>query len=132
MIGSAEEFVELRTSELRAEYLRATNESASYEVWLDVIQRFPDMRFWVAQNKTVTAEVLAVLARDPDPHVRLMVAMKKKLTNELFVLLAADQDDSVRASVAHNNKTPTEILNRLAEDQSPIVSAVARARLRLN
>ena len=84
MIASAEEFVELRRSERQEEYLRAAWESAPREVWLEVIQRFPDMRFWVAQNKTMPVEVLAVLARDPDPRVRSIVAMKNRLTNELF------------------------------------------------
>jgi len=128
MIASAEEFVELRRSERQEEYLRAAWESAPREVWLEVIQRFPDMRFWVAQNKTMPVEVLAVLARDPDPRVRSIVAMKNRLTNELFALLATDQDDSVRARVAHNKKVPLEILRALALDQSEIVSAAAKAR----
>lgn len=128
MIASAEEFVELRRSERQAEYSQAAQDNAPLGVWLDVIQRFPDMRFWVAQNKTVPVEVLAVLARDPDSRVRSMVAMKNKLTDDLFALLAKDQDDSVRASLAHNKKTPSEILGGLVEDQSPIVSAAARER----
>ena len=128
MIASAEEFGELRRSQRQEEYLRAAQDSAPLEVWLDVIERFPDMRFWVAQNKTVPFEVLAVLARDPDSRVRSMVAMKNKLTGDLFALLATDQDDSVRASLARNKKTPSEILVGLVEDPSPIVSAAARER----
>jgi hypothetical protein len=128
MIASAEEFVELRRSERQEEYSRAAQESAPREVWLEVIQRFPDMRFWVAQNKTVPVEVLEVLARDPDPRVRSMVAMKNRLTDDLFALLATDQDDSVRARLAHNKKIPSEILGRLVGDQSQIVSAAARER----
>jgi hypothetical protein len=129
MISSAEEFVELRRSERQEEYLRAAQESAPREVWLEVIRCFPDMRFWVAQNKTVPVEVLAVLAHDPDSRVRSMVAMKNKLTDDLFMLLATDQDDSVRASLAHNKKVPSEILERLSRDQSQVVSAAARERL---
>lgn len=128
MIASAEEFVELRRSGRQEEYSRAAQDNAPREVWLEVIQRFPDMRFWVAQNKTVPVEVLAVLARDPDPRVREMVAMKNKLTDDLFALLATDQDHSVRARLAHNKKIPPEILRCLAGDQSQIVSAAARAR----
>ena len=120
--------MELRRSQRPEECSRAAQDSAPVEVWLDVIQRFPDMRFWVAQNKTVPVEVLAVLACDPDSRVRSRVAMKNKLTDDLFALLAKDQDDSVRASLAHNKKTPSEILVGLVEDQSPIVSAVARER----
>ena len=128
MIASAEEFVELRRSERAEKYLRAGQESAPRHIWLEVIQRFPDMRFWVAQNKTVPIEVLEVLARDPDPRVRSMVAMKNKLTKELFALLSTDQDDAVRARVAHNRKVPSEILRTLVEDQSQLVSAAARKR----
>ncbi len=128
MISSAEEFVELRRSQRQEEYLRATQESAPREVWLEVIQRFPDMRFWVAQNKTVPVEVLAVLARDPDSRVRSLVPMKNKLTDDLFELLAKDQDDSVRASLAHNKKVPLEILGRLSTDQSRVVLMAARER----
>jgi len=128
MIATAEEFVELRRSERQKEYSRAAQDDAPREVWLDIIQRFPDMRFWVAQNKTVPVEVLEVLARDPDPRVRSMVAMKRKLTGELFALLAKDQDDSVRATLAHNKKIPADILGCLVGDQSQIVSAAARER----
>lgn len=108
--------------------MRAAREIAPIEVWLEVIRRFPDMRFWVAQNKTVPVEVLAVLARDPDSRVRSMVAMKNQLTDDLFALLASDQDDSVRVRLAHNKNVPSEILMRLSRDQSAVVSAAARER----
>ena len=51
MIQTAEEFVELRSSEDPELYGRAANEPASEEVWLDVIQRYPEMKFWVAQKR---------------------------------------------------------------------------------
>ena len=53
MIGSAEEFVRLRSSSNLIDYQRAAHDDAPDAVWLDVIQRFPDYRFWVAHNKTV-------------------------------------------------------------------------------
>ncbi len=56
MINSADDFVRLRCSEDRNEYERAAWDEAPLEVWLDVIERFPDMRFWVACNKTVPME----------------------------------------------------------------------------
>ena len=70
MIESAEEFVRLRGSEVPEEYLRAAQDSAEVQVWLDIIQRYPDMRFWVAQNKTVPVPVLEVLRNDEDQRVR--------------------------------------------------------------
>lgn len=53
MIESADEFVRLRTSADPAEYQRAARDDATERTWRDVIARFPEMRFWVAQNKTV-------------------------------------------------------------------------------
>jgi len=96
MIETAEEFVLLRRSHDQRNYLRAATEAADKVVWLDITERFPGMRFWVAQNKTVPLEVLDVLARDSDPAVRLMVAMKNKLTYDLFPLVASDSDGGVR------------------------------------
>jgi hypothetical protein len=129
-VTSAEEFVSLRASERREDYLRAAHCSASNEVWLDVIKRFPEMRFWVAQNKTVAMEILFCLASDPDANVRTMVAMKHKLSKELMTLLANDVNSSVRQQIASNKKTPDEILRRLALDSSEIVAREARERLK--
>lgn len=77
MIDSAEEFVRLRSSDDPAEYRRAAHEEASVQTWLDVVDRFPDMRFWVAQNKTVPLEILERLRHDPDDRVRSMVLLKR-------------------------------------------------------
>ena len=130
MIVSAEEFVALRTSERPEEYLRAAHDTASNELWFEVIHRFPNMRIWVAHNRTVPVEVLAVLAHDPDADVRESVAMKNKLSGELFALLAADRDEFVRQRIACNKKTPLDILKRLAQDSSKTVSSYSRRRLR--
>lgn len=74
MIESAEEFVRLRTSKDPADYER---EECAEATWLDVIERFPDMRFWVAQNKTVSLSVLEVLRTDDDERVQWMVRRKR-------------------------------------------------------
>ena len=73
MIQSAEEFVRLRTSDDASEYGRAAHEQASEDTWRDVIERFPDMRVWVAQNKTVPLSILELLRHAPDKGVRDMV-----------------------------------------------------------
>jgi len=129
MITSAEEFVQLRSSDRQEEYLRAANDLAEDEIWFDVIRRFPHMRIWVAHNKTVSIMVLDLLARDPDPNVRAAVAMKNKLSTELFELLASDRDEEVRERLAYNKKTPLEVLRRLSQDPSETVSSPARERL---
>lgn len=76
MIESADEFVRLRTSDDPAEYRRAAHDDAAERTWRDVIARFPEMRFWVAQNKTVPLSVLEDLRNDPDERVRSMVRAK--------------------------------------------------------
>jgi hypothetical protein len=77
VIESAEEFVRLRTSEDPSEYARAAHDEATVETWRDVIERFPHMRFWVTQNKTVPLVILEELRSDPDKRVRSMVRAKR-------------------------------------------------------
>lgn len=89
MIESAEEFVRLRTSEEPTEYRRAAHDDASEDTWRDVVERFPDMRFWVAQNKTVPLSILETLRDDPDERVRVMVRAKGTWAR-------AHQDDAKR------------------------------------
>jgi hypothetical protein len=129
MMDSAEEFVKLRTSIRQEDYLRAATDAAPIEVWTDVIQKFPDMREWVAHNKTVPIAVLRILASDPNPRVRFAVAMKNKLPRDLMALLADDVEDAVRQRIACNKNVDLEILQRLATDQSEVVSSSARSRL---
>jgi hypothetical protein len=129
MIKSAEEFVRLRNSEIRQEYIRSADEAASIEIWFEVIERFHEMKVWVAHNKTVPVAVLELLANDTDPRVRFEVATKRKLTTELFELLANDPDESVRQRIAYNSKTPTDILKRLKSDPEKIVREAALKRL---
>lgn len=129
MISTAEEFVRLRTSEKPQEYLRAASESADVGVWLEIIDRYPEMRTWVAHNKTVPPEILNALARDTNPAVRLAVAMKNKLSEDLFFLLAKVTDDGVRQRISYNKNTPRSVLEILARDTNQLVSEPASARL---
>ncbi|MGC4060019.1 MAG: hypothetical protein QM749_03850 [Aquabacterium sp.] len=129
MIHSADEFVRLRTSDHREEYLLAAEDDAPLTVWLDVIHRFPEMREWVVHNKTVPLEVLELLARDEARKVRAVVADKKKLSLELFELLSCDPDEVVRQRIAYNRKAPIEVLKRLAGDQVELVRSAAQKQL---
>lgn len=130
MLGDADEFVRLRTSSDPADYHRAAQDEASIETWREVVARYPDMRFWVAQNKTVPMEILAQLACDPDVEVRSMVAMKRKLEPEILQGLADDPDDTVRMAVAQHRNTPRSVLESLAlHDPWPEVRLAATDRL---
>ena len=122
MINSAKEFVALRSSEMREEYLRSATESAPIEVWHEVIDRFPEMKTWVAHNKTVPVEILETLARDSDARVRMWVATKNKLPEHLFLLLADDEDSSVRQRIAYNKNVPLDIVLKLAENPANFIS----------
>ena len=130
MITDAEEFVSLRQSENPDLYLRAATDSASDDVWRDVIAKFPQMKRWVAHNKTISIEILEVLARDVDAEVRAAVASKNKLSSQLYELLASDRDDSVRQRIAYNKNTPREILEKLCNDPSELVAKASLDRLR--
>jgi len=77
VIESADEFVRLRTSEEPTEYHRAANEPAAEAIWREIIDRFTQMRFWVAHNKTVPLSILEVLGSDPDERVRSMVRAER-------------------------------------------------------
>ena len=129
MIRNAQEFVELRTSEKPEEYLRAANEAAEISVWLEVINTYPEMKKWVAHNKTVPVEVLQKLARDPDPNVRAVVAAKNKLTPDLIELLREDSDPAVKHRIAYNKNADIETLRMLVNDAETSVSEAAQAQL---
>jgi hypothetical protein len=130
MLHSAEEFVRLRTSDDPEEYGRAASEEAPLTVWLDVVERFPEMREWVAHNKTVPHEVLEILARDRAKGVRAVVASKRKLRPELQAVLAKDRDASVRHRLACNANCIAAVRLSLASDVEPFVREAAAARLR--
>ncbi|WP_438448083.1 HEAT repeat domain-containing protein [Gorillibacterium sp. sgz5001074] len=116
MIHSAEEFVRLRLSDNPDEYLKAAWEEAPLTVWIKVIEQYPDMRFWVAHNKTVPLGVLEILADDPCWRVRHMVASKNKLPEHIQLKLAKDGDFSVRQRIVYNKKASLSVLQILAQD----------------
>ena len=128
-IATAKEFVALRASEDLTEQRRASHEEAEDGVWEEVIASYPDMRFWVAQNKTVPLEILRILAKDDDPRVRDMVARKRKLSAELLETLANDSSDSVRMAVVRHPRASEVLLRRLLEDPWAEVRKVALSRL---
>lgn len=129
MIISAADFVALRTSEDPHETRRAAEEEADQGVWLEVIEMYPEMRQWVAHNKTVPVEILEKLATDADPAVRWAVASKGKLTGTLVKLLAWDRDEGVRVRIARNRNAPTEVLRQLTRDRSWTVRDAAQQAL---
>ena len=130
MINSAEEFVRLRRSEKTEEYSRASLEEAPIEVWRAVLSNYPDMAFWVAQNKTVPYDILETLADHQESRVRSMVASKTKLQEALLLKFASDSDDGVRMNVARHKKATANILNQLTNDSWEEISNLALERIK--
>jgi hypothetical protein len=128
-ITTADEFIRLRTSDNPSEYLRAATDDAPAEVWREVIVRYPEMRRWIAHNKAVPTEILAILARDPSSDVRHSVARKNKLPAELMLELAGDENEAVRRAILYNKNAPIEVLRKLARDESADIAALARQRV---
>jgi len=129
MIESAEEFSRLRSSSIKEEYDRAAHEEASVAVWIDVIENYPQLRQWVAHNKTVSLEILKYLVEN-HPDANLFVADKRKLSPELFDALSKDGNYLVRERIAINAKTPVHILEKLSKDSIEDVAQAARYNLR--
>ncbi|MFG3096389.1 hypothetical protein [Streptomyces sp. NPDC048202] len=126
MIETADEFVRLRNSSDPLECRRAVADEAPPQVWTEVVDRYPEERVAVAQNKTVPLTVLETLVDDPDARVRFMVAMKRKLSPDLLERLAHDVDESIRMRVAQHMNTSRETLESLRNDPwSEIRTAVA-------
>ena len=129
MIESAQEFIRLRTSTVKAEYDRAAHEPAPLAVWWELVREHPHMRAWIAHNKTVPVEILVALSEDDSAAVRSAVAMKRSAPPAILDRLARDADSSVRQAVAFNAKTPRSVLEILAGDPWDAVADKAKARL---
>lgn len=130
MIRNAQEFLKLRTSENKEEYIRAATEEAAFEVWLEIIRDFPGMKIWVVHNKTIPVEILQRLAGDPASDVRFAVATKNSLPEDLMVLLANDTEESVRERIAYNKNASRAALEHLANDPTERIASKARQRLK--
>ena len=129
MIKSAKEFVRLRNSTILEEYNRAAQEEAPDEVWLEIINKYPEMKKWVAHNKKIPLFILDILAKDKNRRVRSTVARKRKLSYELYDLLSKDSCESIRLAIAANPKVPKEILESMLTDEWEDVVETVKERL---
>jgi hypothetical protein len=129
VIESADQFVLLQTSEDPELYQKAATDSATEETWREVIEKYPDMRVWVARNKTVPSSILEILSHDKNADVRYAVAMKRKVGQNILQRLAQNSDESVRLRIALNPKTPKIILEQLLNDKWSRVVEEAKNRL---
>jgi hypothetical protein len=102
---------------------------ASTETWLEIIDHSEDAAIWVALNKTIPIEVIAVLAKHSSARVRRFAADKNAITPELIALLAVDSDPSVRLRIANHKKSGAEILRTLLRDDWDQIVEIAREKL---
>lgn len=129
MINSPEEFIKLRNSNIPAEYNRAKIEDASIDVWFDLIQSYPDMRVWVARNKTIPREIIVYLSKDSDPIVRHTICSKYPLDTDIYLLFSQDPDEGIRSRLTFNKKLTLSILKEMSEnDPSEFVRSQALDR----
>lgn len=98
VIESADEFLRLRRSTDSEEYEQAARDEASVETWLEVIERFPEMRQWVAHNKSVPMVILEILRNDPDKKVQFVVRQKRSWAR-------AHPEDSTRIQSLENTRS---------------------------
>jgi hypothetical protein len=118
MIKTAEEFIKLRQSELKEDQEQATHQPADLNVWIDVINKYPEFKTWVIHNKTIQIEILETLAMDKDPKVRCDVARKRKINESIFNVLSVDSDENVRHALISNTALTLEQLKKIKVDNS--------------
>ncbi len=132
MIRTAEEFKQLRESEIPEEFNRAAREEASIVVWKDILKKYPELAFWVAQNKSIQIEILIELAKSPDSNVRCMVARKRKITYKILDLLKEDNDESVRHALICNTKVTVEQKMTIRTDDSEWLKKELKEKIKMS
>lgn len=130
MIRTAAEFVELCESHDPEDINKTLSESAVFEIWVEIVESYPERRIDVAQNRTIPQEIILILASCGDETVRSLIAQKRKLPVDLFSKLAEDPEETVRRKIAANQKTPLEVLQNLTSDPIESVASVAQYNLR--
>ena len=130
MISSAEEFKLCVESDNENERIKAYG-SASEEVWIEILRKYPELSRKVAFNSTISVVILELLSQSDDEEVRWDIAMKRSLNRLTFERLANDNNPSVRHRIACNTKTPQDILAKLSLDEDKMISGAAKKRLKL-
>jgi hypothetical protein len=129
MIQSAEEFAKLRQSEISEEQFRASHDPAEISVWIEVIEKFPELKIWVIHNKTIQIEILEMLGKDPDSNIRSSVARKRKINTDIFNLLSIDKDENVRFALISNASLTADQLKQIKVDDSHWLAQSVKERL---
>lgn len=118
MITSAQEFIRLRESDDLTEQNRATLEYADIDIWMEVIEKYPDFKNWVIHNKEIQVEILEFLSNDANPDIRSAVARKRKINKTIKDKLSKDLDENVRFALLSNTKLSIDELKQINVENS--------------
>ncbi|GKX55995.1 hypothetical protein SOASR030_21070 [Leminorella grimontii] len=116
MISTPDEFIKLINSNCPNEYNLAGRKEAPVPVWLELIKGYPDMRVWVARNRTIPREIMDYLSKDDNPVVREAISAKYPLDVDMYLLFSRDPDEGIRARLIFNKGLPVFILKHMAEN----------------
>lgn len=131
MIDNANEWIRLRSSDDSDDNYRAATETVPLAVWMQIHSKAPDLRAFIAYNRTSPPEMLAILARDENWLVRHAVAERQDAPTSALRELADDVDERVRVLVAGHPSTQRDVLQYLSRvDSADAVRVKASARLR--
>jgi len=126
-IHSAEEYKTFAESDDENEFSK-TSGTASEEVWMDVLLKYPNLARHVVFNNSTSIRVLERAIEVGDVWTRFDVAMKRRISRDIFDKLSNDPDATVRARIALNPKVPADILDKLCRDEDPLVSNAANEK----
>jgi hypothetical protein len=129
MITSAEEFIILIESNDPDIRSRSLTDTASTQVWENIILNHKDYEIFILDNITTPMCILEQLAVSSNWRTRHAVARKRRASAPILQLLSRDDEPLVRQAVAANQKTPIAILSFLTEDEDERVKRVARFNL---
>lgn len=130
MISSAEEFDRLCMSQIDEDIARSIQDSATQEIWQEILEKFPHRMSDVAQNLTIQDSVIYVIAGSENEVAKSLIAEKRRLPSDLFAVLGKDSSEVVRRKIASNKKTPIETLDDLTRDLISDVASVALYNLK--
>ena len=113
----------------REERLMYAGMAADEAQLIDVLAFDPDpsVRRCVALHPSTTLRGQWELARDPDATIRERLARNPCAEPEILDYLSRDDDVAVRTSVATNTSTPAEVRRRLVRDAQACTPVRSRA-----
>lgn len=129
MIKNADEFIRLRKSKDPEEYDRTNHEFVPDEICLEVIAKDPEMKEYIADNPSISLNIIRYLANDVDVSIRWRIAQNLNLTRDLFEHFTKDPDESVRHRLVYNRNTPLDILEQLTHDEWDVCAEDAKEKL---